>query len=206
MIDPLLLQIISFGFALLFITAALHKFNNKLEFLGILQAYQILPDKSAGLVVNFLPALEAVLGITWLLSGLLSFQLEFVSLLSAMLLTAYTMAIGINLLRGRRHIDCGCGFSSLAKSGSTALSSGGIQQLSGGLVIRNGLLILAAMIAAIPPTQRALGFMDNLNLVAALIALILLYGAFNQLLANNNAIGAWRNSAPADKTMGDAHD
>jgi hypothetical protein len=156
-------------------------------------------------VVNFLPGFEAALGIAWLVPGLLWLQFEFVSLLSAMLLTAYTMAIGINLLRGRRHIDCGCGFSSLAKPGSKALSSGGIQQLSGGLVIRNGLLILAAMIAAIPPTQRALGFIDYLNLVTALTTLILLYGAFNQLLANHNAIGAWMNSAPTNKSMGDAH-
>ena len=41
MLDPLILRIISVGFALLFIFAAAHKFNNKLQFLGILEAYQM---------------------------------------------------------------------------------------------------------------------------------------------------------------------
>ncbi|MDP6096249.1 MAG: MauE/DoxX family redox-associated membrane protein, partial [Gammaproteobacteria bacterium] len=104
MLDPLLLQIISVGFALLFLTAAIHKFNNKAEFLGILDAYQILPGRMLGVLANLIPAIEVLLGISWLLSGLLSLPIEAVSVLSAMLLTAYTMAIAINLIRGRSYI------------------------------------------------------------------------------------------------------
>ena len=55
MLDPLILRIISVGFALLFIFAAAHKFNNKLQFLGILEAYQILPGTMPGLAVNVIP-------------------------------------------------------------------------------------------------------------------------------------------------------
>ncbi len=210
MLDPLLLQIISVGFALLFLTAAIHKINNKAEFLGILDAYQILPGRMLGVLANLIPAIEVLLGISWLLSGLLSLPIEAVSVLSAMLLTAYTMAIAINLIRGRSYIDCGCGFSSLTRSGSRAMSSSGIQQLSSGLLVRNVLLILAAMITVIPPVARELVLMDYLSLATALVALVLLYGSFNQLLANNNAIGAWRkpaieSAAAKGTTVEDSH-
>jgi len=205
MLEPLLLQVISLGFALLFVTAALHKFGDKPEFLRILEAYQILPRRMLPVIGKFVPMLEISLGIAWLAVGLFSLQVELVSIISTMLLTAYTLAIGINLMRGRRYIDCGCGFSSLAGFGGKALSSAGIQQLSRGLLWRNGLLIVTSLLAAIPPAERELVLVDRLSLVAALVAVILLYGAFNQLLANNNAIGAWRNSTPADGSGGGSH-
>jgi len=44
----------------------------------------------------------------------------------------------------------------------------------------------------LPSTARILGFMDYLGIVTASIAVILLYGSYNQLLTNNNAIKSWR--------------
>lgn len=193
MLDPLLLRIISAGFALLFIVAALHKFNNKDQFLGILDAYQILPGGLASLAAKSIPIVELLLGLAWALSASLFIRIEFVPLVSSMLLTSYTMAIGINLIRGRNYIDCGCGFSSMAKAAKGESNDGGIQRLSTGLLLRNITLIVIALMAAMSPTARELVYVDYLSLVAATLAFVLLYGAFNQLLINNNAIGAWRN-------------
>ena len=193
MLDPLILRIISVGFALLFIFAAAHKFNNKLQFLGILEAYQILPGTMPGLAVNVIPALELMLGLAWALTALLFIQITLLPLISAMLLSTYAMAIAINLFRGRSYIDCGCGFSSLAGSARSESNSGGIQQLSKALVLRNCVLGVVALIAAASPSSRDLGFMDFLSLVTASFTLVLLYGAFNQLLVNRNIIGAWLN-------------
>ncbi|HIA59266.1 MAG TPA: hypothetical protein EYO00_05220 [Gammaproteobacteria bacterium] len=193
MLDPLILRIISVGFALLFIFAAAHKFNNKLQFLGILEAYQILPGTMPGLAVNVIPALELMLGLAWALTALLLVQITLLPLMSAMLLFTYAMAIAINLFRGRSYIDCGCGFSSLAGSARSESNSGGIQQLSKALVLRNCVLGVVALIAAASPSSRDLGFMDFLSLVTASFTLVLLYGAFNQLLVNRNIIGAWLN-------------
>jgi hypothetical protein len=189
-LDPLLLQIISVGFALLFTLSATHKFTNKLQFQAVLDAYQILPQQMTAPAALVIPVLELCLGIGWLLSAIFLIQLAAVSLLSVMLLTTYGMAIGINLMRGRRYIDCGCGFSSAVGRNANAP---GIQQLSGGLVVRNGLLVIAAMLASFAPGARDLGLIDFLSLVAATIALILIYGSYNQLLVNRSAIGAWRN-------------
>ena len=193
MLDPLILRIISVGFALLFIFAAAHKFNNKLQFLGILEAYQILPGTMPGLAVNVIPALELMLGLAWALTALLLVQITLLPLMSAMLLFTYAMAIAINLFRGRSYIDCGCGFSSLAGSTRSESNSGGIQQLSKALVLRNCVLGVVALIAGASPSSRDLGFMDFLSLVTASFTLVLLYGAFNQLLVNRNIIGAWLN-------------
>jgi len=194
MLDPLILRIISVGFALLFIFAAAHKFNNKLQFLGILEAYQILPRAMLDLVVNVIPVLELMLGLAWALTALLFIQITLLPLISAMLLSTYAMAIAINLFRGRSYIDCGCGFSSVAGTALSESKSGGIQQLSRALVVRNCMLTIAALMALIPPSLRELGFMDFLSLVIATFTLVLLYGAFNQLLVNRNIIGAWLNS------------
>ena len=57
MLDPLILRIISVGFALLFIFAAAHKFNNKLQFRGVLEAYKICPPGMLGLETAFALAL-----------------------------------------------------------------------------------------------------------------------------------------------------
>lgn len=194
MLDPLILRIIAVGFALLFTFAAAHKFNNKRQFLGILEAYQILPRAMLGLVVNVIPVLELMLGLAWALTALLFIQITLLPLISAMLLFTYAMAIAINLLRGRSYIDCGCGFSSVAGSALSESKSGGIQQLSRALVVRNCMLTIVALMALIPPSLRELGFMDFLSLVIATFTLVLLYGAFNQLLVNRNIIGAWLNS------------
>ena len=193
MLDPLILRIIAVGFALLFIFSATHKFNNKLQFLGILEAYQILPRAMLGPVVNVIPVLELMLGLAWALTALLLIQIPLVPLISAMLLITYAMAIAINLFRGRSYIDCGCGFSSMAGPTRSEAKSGGIQQLSMALVVRNCVLSVVALLAAASPSPRDLGFMDFLSLVMASFALILLYGAFNQLLINRNIIGAWLN-------------
>ncbi|PCJ22381.1 MAG: hypothetical protein COA96_14625 [SAR86 cluster bacterium] len=201
MLDPLILRIIAVGFALLFLLASSHKLSNKMQFHGILAAYQILPASMLGPVAVVIPLLELVLGVAWCLTALMSIQIEFVPMLSAMLLTGYGIVIAVNLKRGRSYIDCGCGFSSATGGAQNASDAGGTQQLSSALVFRNFVLALVALWATTPISARDLGLIDFLNLALAIITLVFLYAAFNQLLINNSAIGAWRNSI-----KGHAHD
>lgn len=190
MIDPLLLRIIALGFSLLFLLAAAHKLNDRVQFRANFEAYEILSPKLSTLVVALLPVLELIVGIGWLVSGLFGISIELVAFLSIDLLAAYTLAIVVNLWRGRTHIDCGCGFSS--SESSSSLKSA--QQISTGLVFRNLLLISMAIACAFPPGERAMHAVDFIALVFALISLVLIYGAFNQLLVNMNAINSWRHS------------
>jgi hypothetical protein len=52
---------------------------------------------------------------------------------------------------------------------------------------------VAALAATLPASERSFGAVDYVTLVAGLLAMVLLYGAANQLLNNNAAIGTWRN-------------
>ncbi len=180
MLDPLVLKLVSIGFGLLLLLAAVHKLTALQKFRATLTAYEIMPGALIAPASILVPIVEALLGATWLL-GL---EPTFVAMTTAALLASYMSAIAINLLRGRIHIDCGC---------TMGASAGRDQQLSWGLVARNAILIVAALAAIVPTSERAIGFVDYVTLVAGLLAIVLLYGAANQLLNNNAAIGTWRN-------------
>ena len=180
MLDTLILRVISIGFGLLFLLAAVHKFSTAQQFRVILEEYQVMPQVFAGPVTRIVPILEVLLSIGWFSA----YRPELVAISSAALLTMYTSAIGLNLLRGRIHIGCGCGVGG---------SSDGDQQLSSGLILRNAILIAIALIAAIPVTARPFAILDYITIGTTLLASALLYASSNQLLANGAAIGTWRN-------------
>jgi hypothetical protein len=94
--------------------------------------------------------------------------------LAAVLLAIYASAMAINLARGRRHIDCGC-FGPAAEAGHT---------LSGGLLLRNAVLILVSASLLFPAAERALTWLDVAGIAAATAAGLALYAATDQLLAN----------------------
>lgn len=179
MLDPLILKLVSICFALLFLLSAVHKLTALETFRTTLGAYDLLPHALIYPASILVPAIEAVLGIAWLLA----IAPVTTAVMSIALLGSYTIAIATNILRGRVHIDCGCGMASAA---------GRDQQLSWGLVVRNSLLIVTALAATLPASDRAIGTLDYVFLVAGLLAVALLYGAANQLLSNGAAISTWR--------------
>jgi hypothetical protein len=185
MVDPLIIRIIALGFSLLFFFAALHKLGNREQFAAILTAYKILPSSILKPISLLIPFIELALSLSWLTFAILQLSIILVPIISLLLLGAYTFAIGINLLRGRIYIDCGCGF---AKN-----SGNDIQQLSSGLIIRNSFLILATVVAAMSSSMRELGFIDHFALLMATIALTFVYASYNQIISNRSIINTWRN-------------
>ena len=181
MLDPLVVKTIATGLGLMFLIAAFHKLGENAQFRVTLLEYQLLPEGLVTLFSRILPIGELLLGGSWLVGF---YQQGLTAVASAGLLALYAIAIGINLKRGRVHFDCGCGFG-----GKTDNE----QYLSGGLVIRNLVLMALALVTLLPAGSRELGFGDYATLAAALIACMLLFGAANQLLANRSAINTWRN-------------
>jgi uncharacterized membrane protein YphA (DoxX/SURF4 family) len=112
--------------ALVFLTAAVGKMRHWTVFQGVIANYRLLPTSLVAPFAYFLPPFEAVLGAA-LLIGLLR---PWPELAATTLLTMFAVAMGINLQRGRRHIDCGCFQSALRQS------------LSWNLVIRNGVMVV----------------------------------------------------------------
>ncbi len=152
--------------------AALHKHNSGIHFEAQLAEYRLLPGWAVRPVAKLLVAIEFALAgslivpATWPWSGRFA----------ALLLLVYLGAIGVNLLRGRRSIDCGCGDAP--------------QSLSWWLVARNSILVLGALLISQAGTA-----MTILTLLSALIAsapLILLYLAAEQILRNDAAIRGYQ--------------
>jgi len=93
-------------------------------------------------------------------------------MLAMMLISLFTVAIAINLRRGRLHIDCGCG-------GAEG------QHISRGLVIRN-LVLLAMLAASLPaPVSHAIEMAPFIVALGGAGGIAALYFATTQLLAND---------------------
>lgn len=180
MLDPLILKGISIGLGLMFLTAAYRKFAEGPEFRATLYDYQVLPAALVPLATRFIPVVELLLGGSWLVYY---YQQTLTAVGSALLLGIYALAIGINLIRGRLHIDCGCGFGGKSENA---------QFISAGLVARNLILMSLALAALLPTTTRHLGVGDYVTLAAVLLVATLLFAATNQLIANRASINTWR--------------
>ena len=167
----------------MFLVAAYHKLAEGPSFRVTLLEYQLLPEVLVSPMSRLLPLLELLLGASWLLAF---YQQSITAIGSAILLSMYAFAIGINLMRGRHYIDCGCGFG--GKSDSE-------QFLSGGLVMRNLILVALALLTLLPAIDRTLGFGDYATLAATLFATTLLFGASNQLISNRASINTWRKNS-----------
>jgi hypothetical protein len=179
MIDPLLLKMIELGFAVLFIGAACHKLSNIGRFETALRDYQLLPAFVSRAIAFLIPVVEFVLGLGWIWGSLN----QVTAATSAALLATYALAMTINIVRGRVYIDCGCGFGAASESE---------QPLSYGLVARNTLLIGLLGLTFVPVTERQLGGMDYLVVIAGLLTALLLYAGSGQLIKNRAAINTWR--------------
>ena len=178
--DPLFVKWASAAFAGLFLLAARHKLASPAVFRAVLLDYRLLPDAFVSPAARTIPVLELLLAAAWLATWTGAVAAVAPGTATAMLLTLYTLAIAVNLLRGRRWVSCGCG-----------LSRDEGENLSWGLVSRNVLLIAAALVAAAPAPAREIGAGDYAVLAAALVASLLLYVAASQLLRNAAAIASW---------------
>lgn len=179
MLDPLLLQILSLSLSLLFITAAWHKLTALEQFRVALGEYQLLPQAMLKPVALLFAATELLLGVSWLLMV----HPFFTAVISVGLLTIYALAIAVNLMRGRVHIGCGCGAAGTDSSD---------QPLSGWLIVRNAVLIIAASVCILPSYERDFAAVDFVTLVAGLVVVLLLYSAGTRLLTNFAAMRVWR--------------
>ena len=187
MVDPFFLRFVSLGFTLLFLLASAHKLTGLEEFQAALSDYRLIPPGLVRLTAHLIPMVEVSLALGWLFAV----QIQIVAYASAGLLAAYGLAMGINLLRGRVHIGCGCGFGGALQHD---------QQLSVGLVLRNVGLASIALVVTRPGPQRELGAGEFVMLLAAVVVSALLYASVSQLFQNNAAINSWR------KALGAVHD
>ena len=156
----------------LFVVGALQKLADASYFQQVITDYQILPATVSPLLSRVLPLVELGAGIALLIP--LS-QYAALGIVTA-LLAGYSTAIALNILRGRRDIDCGCA------------GPGQVQTLSTWLVGRNILLIMLALSAMTSTGQLLFGWPGWVLALSGAAVAALLYHVFNQLVANNNLL------------------
>jgi len=90
--------------ALVLVTAAIPKFKKADEFVGIIANYRLLPDAWVTPFARVLPMIEVLCAV-----GLLVPILRIgAGWMAAGLFMLFALALGVNIGRGRTHIDCGC--------------------------------------------------------------------------------------------------
>jgi hypothetical protein len=151
--------------ALLFGVAAAHKLRDPAAFRATFADYRLAPAWCAWLVILAELAVVATLCVPGALGPIAA----------ATMLGGYAAAIAVNLVRGRRDIDCGCAGPARRRL------------LSWSLVTRNVTLAAVALIGLVPLHARPLHWVDAVTLVAATLTASALYAAADRLGAPRTA-------------------
>ncbi|WP_305036245.1 MauE/DoxX family redox-associated membrane protein [Novosphingobium sp. EMRT-2] len=152
------------GVGLVFVHAGASKLLHRDVLPGVIANYRLLPDALVAPVAAVLPWGELALGLALLAGGP-----PFAVVPALVLLGLFAGAMAVNIARGRRSIDCGCGRSQLR------------QTLGWPLVARNIVLMILVALrlpAALPST--------GLELAIAIVggvSLFVLYLLFNAIAA-----------------------
>jgi hypothetical protein len=164
--------------SLVLVRALLHKLSHHAELTGTIRNYRLVPHALVPLTAGLVVLCEACAAL-----GLMLPQTRVpAALLACTLLLIYAAAMGINLLRGRTSIDCGCGG---AAHGISCLH-----------VLRNLVLALCAVLAmASGGSGGATGFELLAVTGGCVLALWFMFLAFDQLLGNRTHAGATQYSS-----------
>ncbi len=174
MINFTLQTTLACALALLFACAGAHKLKDRLRFQAQLAEYRLLPGSLVAFVATLLGALEILLSVALIVPV----SREVAGIVAASLLIGYALAIGINLLRGRSYIDCGCGDTP--------------QMLSGWLLVRNALLACGAVTMTLHSSAATFAWSDLAVALPAFAVLCGVYMTAEQILENASALREWR--------------
>jgi Methylamine utilisation protein MauE len=158
--------------AVVFAVAAIGKMREWSAFQGVIANYRLLPAFAVRPVAYLLPPAELAVAF-----ALLGGAAVWPEIAAAALLLLFALAMTVNLLRGRRHIDCGC-YSSAQK-----------QSLRWALVCRNVFMALL-LCATLALRGGAASVPLLIEAMMAGGAMFIVYQSLNSLLA----VPAWRAS------------
>jgi hypothetical protein len=158
-------DLLAWAIALLLLAGAVSKLWERGEFALAVEAYELVPERAVGAFALGFPMVELAAGLLLLATATRPAG----AVLALLVLAAASAAILVNLRRGRRVLDCGCGGLS------------GRQPISGWLLLRNAVLAMILLVAIGPATTLPL---PATAAVLGAVVLVLVYAAADQLLAN----------------------
>ncbi|WP_338581586.1 MauE/DoxX family redox-associated membrane protein [Pseudomonas sp. MAG733B] len=167
--DPIFIIASALAISALLASAATHKVRAPARFAKQVADYQLLPAALVRTSARLIPLLELAIAFALLVPV----SRGWAALSAASLLALYAAAIGINLWRGRRDIDCGCAGPDQA------------QPLRPVLLLRNSVLVAVALLASVTPVVRDMTVFDGFVTVASAAVALLIYAAAAGLMANS---------------------
>ncbi len=174
--DPVYIHVISLLLSWVFLSAAWHKLRRPDHFKVALDDYRLLPFPARTFHALIVGLAEAAIGV-----GMLIEQIRATAAAAGMvMLIAYALAIGVNLLRGRSDVDCGCA------------GPASHQPISWHLVARNILLATMAAATLVTAPERALGWIDWMTIAFAGLLAVMIYRGSGVLLENQLKLNAIR--------------
>jgi hypothetical protein len=171
-IDPVLGVALRVTLSLLLLTAAIHKLRDLRSFRATLAEYRLLPPSTVAVGAAATPAVELALAV-----GLHVAPRDALAGTAA-LLVVYAAAMAINLARGRRDLECGCG--------------GRRRTISGTLVARNTTLAALAVAGLLPPGSRAITWLDAITIGAFTAFAAAIYATVDRMIGDAPALARVR--------------
>jgi uncharacterized membrane protein YphA (DoxX/SURF4 family) len=168
MLDPIVGYLIVVSFALLFARAGIHKLRGLDRFVDAFSDYRVMPATLNRPVALAIPILE--LAIAMLLLWGPGRRLALLGGIGVLI--TYAAGMALNLARGKRDLECGCG--------------GGYERrsIAAWMVWRNLLLVLPLCIALMSWSTRSFDLSDILTLTGGLTVCATLYTAIDRLLGD----------------------
>lgn len=164
-LDPAIGWTVVLVLAGVFGAAAMSKLRALDAFVGVVHNYRLVPEPLERPIAYGLPGVELAIA----MGVLVPTTRATAALAAAILLALFAGAMAINLMRGRRDIDCGC-FATVLR-----------QHLSWPLVLRNLLLAASALLVIPGLRPRGLGWLDLVTVGCASAALVFVYAAASRL-------------------------
>ncbi|MCC6734802.1 MAG: methylamine utilization protein MauE [Bauldia sp.] len=152
--------------ALVFARAAWHKLADFTGFTGFVADYRLVPEAQVKAVSTGLVAAEVAIPLLLLVPATQAMG----AVLAILLLGTYALAMGINILRGRTRVECGCG-------GAPTL-------LSPALLVRNAVLAAIAALVLVAAGRLQLSFGDAAAAVALGFMLWVAFLLAEQVISN----------------------
>jgi hypothetical protein len=164
--DPVVVHAAAAAVGIILIVSALAKLRDLELFRYAVDNYGLLDGATAALFARVFPLLELLAGLALIPDATRPFGV----VLALAVLAVATGGVAVVLLRGAGRIECGCG--------------NGDQRISWALVGRNVFLAAITSLGAAEELPRTLGVVDYCSVAGAILALLVVYAAANQLLAN----------------------
>jgi Methylamine utilisation protein MauE len=173
-LDPFLVLTARYFLALLLLAAGLHKRAHMGSVTAAIAAYRVVP------VVFEKPVAWLLIGVELHVATALMVPSasRLASLAAAGVFAVYFAVMGLSLVRDGREVECGCSFHHSDAS------------LSASHLVRNLLLMIVAVAGSRRDSGRAVGWVDGVQIAAAVVCLALLYLSADALLAHPGSTAA----------------